>query len=93
MTAVTAFDLRLGMDFLDRAERIGVLLARRTLPLDTRAALHAGEVFVARRQAGRDIGVKDCLQAGICLRFDLPLATRNIRHFDRIPALRLAPLE
>jgi tRNA(fMet)-specific endonuclease VapC len=31
----------------------------------------------------------DCLQAGICLRFDLPLATRNHKHFERVAGLRL----
>jgi tRNA(fMet)-specific endonuclease VapC len=35
------------------------------------------------------IDVKDALQAGICLRFGLPFATRNLRHFDRVPGLQL----
>jgi predicted nucleic acid-binding protein len=30
----------------------------------------------------------DCLQAGICLNFDLPLATRNRKHFTRVEGLR-----
>jgi predicted nucleic acid-binding protein len=34
----------------------------------------------------------DCLQAGTCLRFDLPFATRNRKHFERIDGLRLEPV-
>ena len=88
-SAVTAFELRLGTDFTKRAERIGRLLAARTLPLDHPAALIAGEVYIRLRGLGLDIGVNDSLLAGTCLRFDLPLATRNTRHFTRVKGLRL----
>ena len=89
-SAVTAFELRLGTDFTRRAERIGRLLAARTLPLDHAAALIAGDVYYVRlRGLGLEIGVNDSLLAGTCLRFDLPLATRNTRHFARIEGLRL----
>jgi tRNA(fMet)-specific endonuclease VapC len=88
-SAMTAFELRLGTDFLRRTQRIGRLLAARTLPLDHAAALIAGEVYVRLRGLGLDIGVNDSLLAGTCLRFDLPLATRNVRHFARVEGLRL----
>lgn len=89
LTAVTAFELRVGTDFSGRRKRIETLLARRTLSLDRPVALHAGAVFAGLEAEGRTIGIKDCLQAGICLRFDLPLATRNARHFERVKGLRL----
>jgi tRNA(fMet)-specific endonuclease VapC len=89
LTAVTAFELRLGADFIGRQPQIDLLLHRRTLPLDALAGLEAGKIFVALRAEGRGIDVKDALQAGICLRFDLPFATRNLRHFERVPGLRL----
>ncbi len=41
------------------------------------------------RAGDEDIGLADRLQAGICLNFDLPLATRNRKHFDRVEGLRL----
>jgi tRNA(fMet)-specific endonuclease VapC len=88
-SAVTAFELRLGTDFTKRADKIGRLLAARTLPLDHAAALIAGEVYVRLRGLGLDIGVNDSLLAGTCLRFDLPLATRNTRHFARVEGLCL----
>jgi predicted nucleic acid-binding protein len=61
----------------------------RTLPLDQAAALIAGEVYATLRASGLDIGVQDCLLASTCLRYDLPLATRNLRHFGRVEGLRL----
>jgi tRNA(fMet)-specific endonuclease VapC len=88
-TAMTAFELRLGTDFTRRSERIGRLLTARTLPLDHAAALIAGEVYIRLRAIGLDIGIKDSLLAGICLRFGVPLATRNVRHFSRVEGLRL----
>ncbi|MBI5047876.1 MAG: type II toxin-antitoxin system VapC family toxin [Deltaproteobacteria bacterium] len=40
-----------------------------------------------------DIGVKDSFIAGICEAHNLPLLTRNIKHFNRIPNLKLISLE
>jgi tRNA(fMet)-specific endonuclease VapC len=88
-SALTAFALRLGTDFTRRQASIGRLLAARTLPVDHAAALIAGEVYVRLRGLGLEIGLNDSLLAGTCLRFDLPLATRNVRHFARVEGLRL----
>lgn len=89
VTAITAFELRVGSDYLERRDDILRLVRSRTFPLDPDSALRAGEVAAALRAAGQDIGMADCLQAGICLKFDLPLATRNRKHFNRITGLRL----
>lgn len=92
LTVITAFELRLGADFVGRAGQIGSLLSHRTLPLDLIGALIAGEVFSRLAIDGRGIGPRDALIAGVCRRFDLPLATRNRRHFERVAELRLADL-
>ena len=89
VTAITAFELRVGTDFLARRDDILRLVRSRTFPLDPASALRAGGVAAALRAAGQDIGMADCLQAGICLNFDLPFATRNHKHFDRVEGLRL----
>lgn len=89
VTAITAFELRVGADFLTRREDILRLVKSRTFPLDPESALRAGEVAATLRAAGQDIGMADCVQAGICLKFDLPFATRNRKHFDRVTGLRL----
>jgi tRNA(fMet)-specific endonuclease VapC len=92
VTAVTAFELRLGADFLQRRDDILRLMRARTFPLDPGSALRAGELAATLRGSGQDIGLADCLQAGICLRFDVPFATRNRKHFDRVAGLRLFDL-
>ena len=93
LTAITAFELRLGADAPRRQDDIARLLRSRTLPLDRAAALRGGSVASSLRAAGRDIGMADCLQAGTCLRHQLPLATRNRRHFERVDGLALADLD
>lgn len=89
LTAVTAFELRVGTAFHARSDDILQLLKSRTLPLDPAAALLAGEVAADLRSRGTPIGFADCLQAGVCLRNRLPLVTRNRRHFERIAGLEL----
>lgn len=92
LTSITAFELRLGADAVRRQDGIARLFHSRTLPLDRLAAVRGGAVASDLRARGRDIGMADCLQAGICLRHDLPLATRNRRHFERIEGLMLVDL-
>lgn len=89
LTAVTAFEIRLGTDFLERKDEIARLFRSRTLPLDLASGLVAGEIHAGLTREGRTIGMADALQAGICLRNALPFATRNRRHFERIPDLSL----
>ena len=92
LTAISAFELRLGADFGERGAEVQRLFRRRTLPVDLAAALRAGEVAARLRSAGTEIGPADSLQAGVCLRHDLVLATRNRRHFERVEGLRLLDL-
>lgn len=92
LSAVTGFDLRVGTDFHEKHHDIMRIFRSRTIPLDLRSALRAGEVASALRTIGLPIGFADCLQAGICLRHGLPLATRNHRHFSRVDGLELMDL-
>jgi tRNA(fMet)-specific endonuclease VapC len=39
------------------------------------------------------IGFADCMQVGICLRYGLPLATRNRKYFERVEGLQLVDVE
>lgn len=40
------------------------------------------------RSEGHAIGIRDAMQAGICLDAGRALVTRNLRHFERVPELR-----
>lgn len=93
MTSVTGFELRLGAEFLERRDDILRLFRSRTLPVDLASALHAGEIFATLQASGRGIGFADCLNAGVCVRHGLPLATRNQTHFGRVEGLTLVNLD
>lgn len=68
---------------------IRVLLAPFTeLPIDRRVAERAGRV---RRETGTLIA--DALIAATALEYGLALATRNTRHFERVPDLQLHMLQ
>lgn len=90
-TAVTAFELWTGARSKRQAAAVEVLLDAMTiLPLDSEAARRGAE---ARRELlvrGEDIGMADCLIAGICLRERGMLLTGNRRHFARIRGLKLS---
>ena len=93
VTAITGFELRVGADFLARKDQILGLFRSRTVPLDLASALRAGEVASTLQASGTGIGFADCMQAGICLRHGLPLATRNRKHFERVEGLQLVDIE
>ena len=93
-TAVTVYELYSGAASLrDRQLLDGFLSSLTIFPLDSRAARHAGAVDVALRQKGQPINPGDNLIAGICLAHNLALVTRNLRHFRRVPELKVLALE
>jgi predicted nucleic acid-binding protein len=60
---------------------------------ESTAAKKAAAIHHALISKGLDIGVKDAFIAAICEVHKLPLLTRNTRHFNRIPGLKLLPHE
>jgi len=59
------------------------------VPFDGEAASRAAGVWRTLASRGELIGLPDILTAGICLRHDLPLLTRNAAHFKRVTDLKL----
>ena len=90
--AIVVFEMEYGVTALPQGRRrreldaaIGSILANfnnRILPLERAGAEWAARYRAQRHSAGRDIDVSDALIAGIAKAHNLPLATRNIRHFD-----------
>jgi len=89
VTAVSAFELALGAAHRLDPRPVQALLDAPTLALTPRGGLLGGEALARLRGDGRGIDVRDALQAGVCLDADLPLVTRNVRHFERVPGLRV----
>jgi tRNA(fMet)-specific endonuclease VapC len=88
-TVITFFELVQGSEYPDEHARISPLLREQTLPLTAAAAARAGVLSRDLRARGQMIATADLLQAGLCIEHDLPLATKNVRHFERIPGLEI----
>jgi tRNA(fMet)-specific endonuclease VapC len=89
-TAITCFELLSGAGEGKRGNAIRALLdVLPVLPFDRQAAVYAAGVRRQLEQTGQPIGMADSLIAGIALAQDAALYTRNLRHFERVPGLRL----
>lgn len=92
-TVVSAFELLAGARSRPQAERAEKLLgALAILPLDEAAGRRAADVWRDLGRQGVQIGMADCLIAGICLSASLPLVTRHREHFGRVRDLVLGTL-
>lgn len=73
----------------DRYERM-VLPALEILPFDEECAEFYGGLRTALEAEGQPLAEADLMIASVALRHDLVLVSGNVRHFSRIPKLRLA---
>jgi predicted nucleic acid-binding protein len=75
---------------LDNIEK-RVLAALTVLPYDVAAARVYGQVRAQLESAGRPLADADLQIAATALLHDLELVTGNVRHFRRVPGLRISP--
>lgn len=95
VSAITVYELLQGSrTSVERLERAHAFLASaRVLDLTGDAAEMAAAVNRELERRGERIGAPDTLIAGICLDAGLPILTRNVRHFARVPGLEVLGLE
>ena len=62
------------------------------LPFDTIAARNAANIFKQLKGKNKLIDVPDIMIAGTTMRFNLPLATLNRKHFERINDVKIVDL-
>ena len=92
-SAITCFELLSGARYGKRGDAVRRLVgAIPVLPLDREAATRAADVRQQLASGGVSIAMADSLIAGIALVNNLPLLTRNRKHFESVEALRLVPL-
>jgi tRNA(fMet)-specific endonuclease VapC len=90
-TVITRFELLSGAKSgKQRARLLQLLEAVPSLELDDAAADAASEVRRSLESSGYPIGMADSLIAGIVASNGGTLLTRNRRHFERVPRLKLA---
>ena len=91
-TAVSCFELLSGAGDNRRGDEVRRLLAAiPVLALDREGATQAAIVRQQLSSDGLSIGMGDSLIAGIALANDLPLFTRNLKHFENVRNLDLIP--
>ena len=101
ITAITVFEIRLGLQIMPNSKRRDLLsqrfnevLARmneQIVPFDTEAAQQAAALMALRRVQGRPRDLRDTMIAGIVMARHTSLATRNAAHFDDISAPLIDP--
>ena len=100
-TAVTVFEVHLGLEVMATGKRKSVLseefdrllnqIDHRVAAFDEEAGRQAANLAAARRTKGRVIELRDTMIAGIVLAHHASLATRNVAHFSDISAAIVNP--
>ena len=88
-TAINYFELLSGAAGERANEARQFLAAIPVLPLDREAADRAADLRRELERKGEYIGMPDSLIAGLALTRALPVFTRNRRHFERVPNLKV----
>ena len=93
-TPVNAFELYLGAHLSKKREENlelvrDSLLSIQLLDFDEKSCIKAGAIAADLKKQGKPIGVRDSMIAGIALRFEQTLFTRNIEHFSRVKGLKI----
>lgn len=92
---LTRFEMRFGSALWPDASLFWARIQRELLPLVTwlpvseAVSTRAGDIAAAQRLAGRPCGSLDPLIAATALTQGLPLATRNVQHFECIEGLEV----
>ncbi len=90
-TAITAFELRSGARTPRQARDVETLLEAMTiLPFGPEEAAAAAEARLKVEAKGQPIGMADYMIAGTCIAASGVLLTRNRKHFERVPGLKLS---
>jgi len=59
------------------------------LPFDSRCARLTGELWTQLERGGMPLEARDLMIAGTALSHDAVLYTRNLKHFQRVPGLKV----
>ncbi|MDX2021261.1 MAG: type II toxin-antitoxin system VapC family toxin [Deltaproteobacteria bacterium] len=90
-TAVTVFELLSGARTERQRKAIESLLAAMTvLPFGVQEAQTATKLRLQLEAEGQTIGMADFMIASVCLERSSTLLTRNVKHFSRIPGLKIS---
>jgi predicted nucleic acid-binding protein len=94
-TAITVFEIRLGLSILEKGKRrerlehtfqlaLEEVLEGRVLPFDQASAMASADIAAKRRRKGITVDMRDTQIAGIAIAKRSTLATRNTKGFQEL---------
>jgi predicted nucleic acid-binding protein len=89
LTFTVVGELACGVSLSDRERWEAFIRPFTVLGFSTDVAWHYGEAYRYLRQNGLLIGTNDLWIAATALSNDLPVVTRNTKHYQRVPHLRV----
>lgn len=89
VSAVTAGEFAEGFDLISMDFFQEMMSAYTVIDIDTAIAWRYGMLSKNGRKQGDRIGSNDLWIAATAIEWNIPLLTRNLRHFSRIPELEL----
>ncbi|NMG83027.1 MAG: PIN domain-containing protein [Methanosarcinales archaeon] len=91
---ISAYELYYGGYYSGRLNKVeDVLDLFEILDCPSASIRKSAEIHAKLSMTGNSLDVKDVLVAGTCIYFNLPLLTRNIKHFSRIKELSLVDVD
>jgi predicted nucleic acid-binding protein len=90
LSSISVFELYCGaIDEQKKQDIQDILYSIPVLHFDEHAAIKAGELFVFLKKMNNIIDTRDLFIAAIAMVNNLPLATLNVKHFQRLAQLEL----
>ncbi|MHB8361114.1 MAG: PIN domain-containing protein [Thermoplasmataceae archaeon] len=94
ITSISIFELFVGVTLSkkqdqERKKILQILAGLSIIGFDEDSAKEAGKIFAEKRKSGLTIDPEDAMIAGICVRRNETLITRNIKHFKGIEGVQI----
>ena len=86
---IVAGELAAGLSMRDRARWEAFLAPFYVLPATAEVSWHYGRAFRHLQENGQLIGANDLWIAATGLAYAMPVVTRNVEHFRRVPGLEV----
>jgi len=85
---MTVYEMEFGAAIVGRMSDLKeILLLIEVIPISQEIAEVAARLHADLVKSGQEIGIKDIFISATGLAHKLPVATLNVRHFERVPGL------
>ena len=90
LTSVNMFELNIGVTNKKQSQDIRDIVSYfQILNFDVKASQIASDIFISLKNKGFMTDFRDIFIASCCISNNIPLVTRNIKHFENINSLKI----